>query len=517
MRVFAAARVRVLEKWEAAELARAAAESLAARHAGWARRLALAIPDVAAADLASLLAVAKREVTRAVEAEKQAAAREARRRELADQYQTALATCEQAEAARAAWHAQWAASLLALGRPDGEPPGTTEDILGALGELDTELRDAAGLAARIAAMQADNARFAAAVTVITRAVTLDHSEELTPAAALVRLRSLRQDAGAARQAETQRTTLLAQLAQADRQVAELSRMRTQREADLAAVLALIGAEDVSHAELRLAAAAERSRHAATVDDCMARLAQDGDGVAVEVLRHELADLSAEDIAREIYTAEAEANAAQRVVEDQSGRVATLRGDLARREAETGHDDAMAAQQEAAAAAGRALREALVAKLAAMLLGEAMAAVERDSSPEMLRRIGDWFGRLTDGAYPTVGVEETEAGAALILAQAGFPDEMKQVEQLSEGTRDQLYLALRLAAIESHPMALPFIGDDILQTFDDARAEAALRALSELCAHTQVILLTHHNHIADLAAERFSDKIHVAELKEAVLF
>jgi uncharacterized protein YhaN len=238
---------------------------------------------------------------------------------------------------------------------------------------------------------------------------------------------------------------------------------------------------------------------------------------MDVLRGELAGLSAEDIAREIYTAEAEANAAQALVEQHSGQVATLRGELARREQETGYDDAVAAQQEAAAAAGRALREALVAKLAATLLGDAMAAVERDSSPEMLRRIGDWFGRLTGGAYPSIGVEETESGAALILSQRGFPHETKQVDQLSEGTRDQLYLALRLAAIESHPLALPFIGDDILQTFDDSRAAAALSALSELCAHTQVILLTHHNHIAELAAERFAGKIHVAELKEAVLF
>lgn len=517
VRAFTAARTRALEKWEAAELARAAAASLAERHAGWAGRLSEALPNMAATDLPSLLAVAKREVARAAEAEKQAAAREAARRQLADRHQAAIATCGQAEAGRAAWQAEWAAALLALGRPDGEAPGTTEDILGVLGELDADLNLAAGLTARIGAMQNDNARFAADVAVIVRAVTPDDTQDLTPAAALIRLRTLRQRAVEASKAETQRTTLLAQLAQADRQVAELAQARVQREADLASVLAAIGAEDVAQAELCLAASAERGRHAATVADCMARLAQDGDGIAMDVLRGELAGLSAEDIAREIYTAEAEANAAQALVEQHSGQVATLRGELARREQETGYDDAVAAQQEAAAAAGRALREALVAKLAATLLGDAMAAVERDSSPEMLRRIGDWFGRLTGGAYPSIGVEETESGAALILSQRGFPHETKQVDQLSEGTRDQLYLALRLAAIESHPLALPFIGDDILQTFDDSRAAAALSALSELCAHTQVILLTHHNHIAELAAERFAGKIHVAELKEAVLF
>ena len=72
-------------------------------------------------------------------------------------------------------------------------------------------------------------------------------------------------------------------------------------------------------------------------------------------------------------------------------------------------------------------------------------------------------------------------------------------ELSEGTRDQLYLALRLVAVEDHVQnapPLPFVADDILQTFDDVtRARAALEALVGLSQHVQVILLTHHPHHA----------------------
>lgn len=74
--------------------------------------------------------------------------------------------------------------------------------------------------------------------------------------------------------------------------------------------------------------------------------------------------------------------------------------------------------------------------------------------------------------------------------------------MSEGTRDQLFLALRVAAIEDHLTSaepLPFIGDDILQTFDDERALAALRVLADLSEHTQIIVLTHHRHVLDLAS------------------
>ncbi|MCP4396425.1 MAG: hypothetical protein GY801_03805, partial [bacterium] len=84
-----------------------------------------------------------------------------------------------------------------------------------------------------------------------------------------------------------------------------------------------------------------------------------------------------------------------------------------------------------------------------------------------------------------------------------PDgEHVHVEGMSNGTRDQLYLALRLASLEkymenSEPM--PFIVDDILVDFDDERSEAALKALADLSRKTQVILFTHHSRVVEQAS------------------
>ena len=74
-----------------------------------------------------------------------------------------------------------------------------------------------------------------------------------------------------------------------------------------------------------------------------------------------------------------------------------------------------------------------------------------------------------------------------------------VEGMSDGTRDQLYLALRLATLEwrletSEPM--PFIVDDILVNFDDDRSRATLQALADLATKNQVILFTHHQSIVE---------------------
>ena len=73
--------------------------------------------------------------------------------------------------------------------------------------------------------------------------------------------------------------------------------------------------------------------------------------------------------------------------------------------------------------------------------------------------------------------------------------------MSEGTRDQLFLALRLALVEryvSDAEPLPFIADDLLVNFDDERAGEALRVLSALSENTQVMLYTHHPHLLDVA-------------------
>jgi uncharacterized protein YhaN len=90
----------------------------------------------------------------------------------------------------------------------------------------------------------------------------------------------------------------------------------------------------------------------------------------------------------------------------------------------------------------------------------------------------------------------EAGAIALQKEV-------DVKGLSDGTRDQLYLALRLASLEHHAKRgepMPLVLDDILIHFDDDRARAALAALGEMAASTQVLFFTHHARLLELARE-----------------
>jgi uncharacterized protein YhaN len=77
----------------------------------------------------------------------------------------------------------------------------------------------------------------------------------------------------------------------------------------------------------------------------------------------------------------------------------------------------------------------------------------------------------------------------------------RVEGMSSGTRDQLYLALRLASLQlrlQSTEAMPFIVDDILINFDEERARATLDVFAGMAGSNQIIMFTHQAQIADMA-------------------
>ena len=93
------------------------------------------------------------------------------------------------------------------------------------------------------------------------------------------------------------------------------------------------------------------------------------------------------------------------------------------------------------------------------------------------------------------------------------DQVVTVDGMSDGTRDQLYLALRLATLEQHLQhgePMPFVVDDILVGFDDDRTKACLQVLAELANSTQVLVFTHHRRVAEIA-HSLGDGIFVHEL------
>jgi uncharacterized protein YhaN len=80
----------------------------------------------------------------------------------------------------------------------------------------------------------------------------------------------------------------------------------------------------------------------------------------------------------------------------------------------------------------------------------------------------------------------------------------EVAGMSDGTCDQLYLALRLASLQvwlaTHE-PIPLVVDDILMNFDDQRAVSTLQLLDRFASQTQILFFTHHQHTLELARQQ----------------
>lgn len=142
------------------------------------------------------------------------------------------------------------------------------------------------------------------------------------------------------------------------------------------------------------------------------------------------------------------------------------------------------------------------KVSSFVIMRAIEAYRQKHQGPILKRASQYFSTLTRGSFKRLEVDFSEDDRQVLVGVRGDGKQVF-VEGMSEGTRDQLYLALRLAAIESHLESgppIPVIVDDILVQFDDVRAKAAFEALGMLAARTQVLLLTHHEHLLSLAEQ-----------------
>jgi len=129
--------------------------------------------------------------------------------------------------------------------------------------------------------------------------------------------------------------------------------------------------------------------------------------------------------------------------------------------------------------------------------------DRKQGP-LLERASSIFDALTIGSFRKLRIDYDQTPPALLAYRSrGTP---VKVDGLSDGTRDQLFLALRIAALElqsEQGEPVPFIADDLFINFDDERSKAGLKALWNLSTKTQVIFLSHQEHLLPVVASLFS--------------
>ncbi len=401
------------------------------------------------------------------------------------------------------WEDRWTRAVTTAGLDGGRSPAVIRAQLDLIEELRGEIHEILGLQQRIVTMEADIDAFGAEVARLAASCGYGLAascgqglDAASPGELLAALAGATREAAAARD---RHAALADQLAAAKHRLAEAGMAHARALARLRPLSEAAGIEDRGE----LAVAVRRADRARTLrhelDRLTAEIVMAGAGPTLEVLLTQSEDDEAATLTLRI-----------RVLQETQGglseEIARLTGERATVEAaaallDDGPNAAIAASDAEQARSEMAVQaEAYVRKRAEVaLLRWTIARYRAEKQTPLLRRASALFSRLTLGRYAAllVDLEGDKARlAGLDRGQAVVP-----VEGMSEGTVDQLFLALRLAAVEATVAAgarLPFLADDLFINYDDERARAGFQVLAELAQRTQVLFFTHHQHLVSVA-------------------
>lgn len=421
-------------------------------------------------------------------------------------------TLTQAESQWQEWQQAWQAALTEAGHEDTLPVEQLETRLARMQDIQTLLAQMDSLRAdEIEPLQNALDSWMRHARTLADQLMPDASADISPQDMTLTLAGRLK---AARQDEAEHHRLQQQQAR-DRQALEAARQQQiQVDALLQPLQVAAGIDDMALLGPAIARSEERRQIEHEIRRIETALREAGDGQPLESLRTEAASIEPEQLQVELNRLGTEAG---QVVEDIS-RLGAQHGQLkAAFDALNGSDAAARAatrQQEAAAGMAEAAERYLRLKTAARLLQWSMERFRQTRQGPMLARASEIFQALTLGSFSRLLVDADSHDSPRLMSIRADGNKPVEVPGLSEGTRDQLYLALRLAALDqqaSQGSRMPLIADDLFINFDDRRTEAGLQVLGEVSRRMQVILLTHHDHLVPLARQVLGDGLNVIEL------
>lgn len=447
--------------------------------------------------LEPVLALAE-EVVRRLEAEE---GQRARLEEEVRQAEARLAAAgrdeESALAAMERWSRAWADTIRDLGLGGDALPAEVNQLVESLRRISEGRREAQEKERRIAGLDRDLEIFRTAVRTLAAELAPERLEH-PPDQAAVHLHALLKDA---RRSADRRESLETRSGKLDREARDADATRLAMEARLADLRREAGCEDDAGLEEAERKSAEVRDLRRDLDRNDRQLLEAGEGATLDDLEREAESVDKDELPGRIEQLERE-------VEERDRRLGDLRETLGQR----GRELELKAGGDAAARAAERSEEILArmrdgveryvrVRLAGILLRRRIERYRAENQAPLLRRAGELFTTLTLGSFAGLRTDYDDADEPVLVGVRPEGQHVR-VEGMSDGTRDQLYLALRLATLEkhlAHAEPLPFVVDDILIKFDDRRTEATLKVLAELSKQTQVILFTHHERLKEMAA------------------
>jgi uncharacterized protein YhaN len=397
------------------------------------------------------------------------------------------------------WRALWAEALVGLPVTSAADPAAAKEVLQLIDEVHTKSDEMAGLQYRIDAMKRDESDYVEAV----RGLALSAGRhDLVEADALIVIGELQKLARAAQDNEAKAASISENLAREKRKHEEAERVIARQEATLEELRKEAQAPTVSSLPEVIRSSKAYLELKGKISEHRAALADSCGNIGLDVFIAQVQSANLDILPAELHQIRDELN----TLEDSKAKYVSERDSIDRefqlREAATALSQAACQKFSAAARIDALTAEYLELQIGATLLTKAIALYREKNQDPLLKLAGDYFSTLTCGAFSALVIDD-EGDQRCLRGVRSSNGAHLDLDAMSDGTRDQLFLALRLAYIETQcdkGMPCPVILDDVLMAFDDARTAAALRALRDLSRKTQVLVFTHHAHQAAIVEQ-----------------
>lgn len=418
---------------------------------------------------------------------------------------------EVAQAEESEWRSRWTVLLGELGIDASLPAGGVEQLLTVIDDMRavaatvSELRDK-----RVSKIERDIREFEHSVRTLVDAVAPELADRDADDTVIELKRRLR----AVQQARKDANAKDEEIAKRQERIRNLERRLGKSDEDIRRLQESAGVSDTDALREQLEKARQFGQCREEQAQVLERIEKDGDGLPIDVLAKDCEGIDLDEAALQENRLHEEARQARE-------RLTTARDAL--REARESYEsigggaaaaNAESARQGALAEIGEIAEQYVRARTAASLLRWAVERNRREKQGPLLREAAKLFGELTSGSFENLEIDfDSQDRARLVGRRLG--GERVDVSGMSDGTTDQLYLALRIAALGQYletAQPLPFVADDLFINFDDERAKAGFRALSRLAEKCQVIFFTHHEHLRGIARSALGAQASVIDLK-----
>jgi uncharacterized protein YhaN len=414
---------------------------------------------------------------------------------------TARAKAQKAEADLAQWHGQWAAAIERLGLSADATPAAVNEVVAQINELLARLKEAETYAERIEAIHQDGTRFQQDVERLVGQVepglsALGHEQAVTELSARLRKAA----------ADRQKLTLLTeQRKQQEQKLAKARATIGDTQGRLRILCQEAGCDDPQALPQIERQAAEAAAVRRQLDACEEELLRLGAGATIEMLVAEAEAVHADELPAQLRQVEDGIADLQQERDRLRDTIATEKAHMAAMAPTATAAEAAEEVQNLLAEVQPNVEQYLRLRLASAVLREGIDRYRKKNEGPVLARASELFRRLTLGSFEGLKTEFDDSGEQVLGGfRPGDKDGIVLPAAMSDGACDQLYLALRVASLETwleRHEPVPFIVDDILISFDNDRSAATLEVLAELSCRTQVIFFTHHEHLVEIARQR----------------